>query len=66
MKPTAAIEVCLTSHRRLLEGLTPLVDDDFLAPILLPKFSTLPSRADHAELLAWLLDRARAPDLAPW
>jgi maleylpyruvate isomerase len=195
MKPTTSIEVCLTSHRRLLEGLAPLVNDDFRAPSLLPRFtrghvvthlankakahvllfggpaageirrlhpagydadvaadsgagrsaaelradlegsfellqaawdalddgmwdglgemtvgpktmteiighhlrnvevhhvdldigyrasdwptlfvegelakrlSTLPSRADHADLLAWLLDRARAPDLAPW
>jgi maleylpyruvate isomerase len=194
MKPTASIEVCLMSRRRLLEGLAPL-DDDFLAPSLLPRFTrghvvthlankakahallfggpavgeirqlhpvgydaeaaadsgagrsaaelrsdlegsfellqaawdaledrmwdglggmaagprtmteiigrhlrnvevhhvdldigyrvsdwpsvfvegeltkrigTLPSRADHADLLAWLLDRARAPDLAPW
>jgi len=39
MKPAASIEVCLTSHRRLLEGLAPLIDDDFLAPSLLPRFT---------------------------
>ena len=26
----------------------------------------LADRADHAELLAWLLDRGSAPDLGPW
>ena len=39
MKPTASIEVCLTSHRRLLDGLAPLVDGDFRAPSLLPRFT---------------------------
>lgn len=26
----------------------------------------LPERADHADLLAWLIGRAAAPDLGPW
>ena len=39
MKPTASIEMCLESHRRLLDGLAPLADDDFLAPSLLPRFT---------------------------
>jgi maleylpyruvate isomerase len=26
----------------------------------------LPERADHADLLAWLIGRAPAPDLGPW
>jgi maleylpyruvate isomerase len=38
----------------------------FVEGELAKRLSTLPSRADHADLLAWLLDRARAPDLAPW
>jgi maleylpyruvate isomerase len=39
MKPDASIEVCVGSHRRLLDGLAPLVDDDFRAPSLLPRFT---------------------------
>ena len=39
MKPIAYIEVCRTSHRRLLDGLAPLTDDDFRAPSLLPRFT---------------------------
>ena len=39
MKPTVSIEECLASHRRLLEGLAPLSDDDFQAPSLLPRFT---------------------------
>ena len=39
MKPTANLEVCLESHRRLLEGLAPLIDEDFLEPSLLPRFT---------------------------
>lgn len=39
MKPTTSIEVCLTSHRRILEGLAPLANDDFRAPSLLPRFT---------------------------
>lgn len=38
----------------------------FVEGELAKRLSTLPSRADHADLLAWLLDRGRAPDLAPW
>ena len=30
------------------------------------RLSTLPERADSAELLLWLLDRSPAPDLEPW
>lgn len=33
---------------------------------LAKRLATLPGRADPAELLAWLLDRAPAPNLAPW
>jgi maleylpyruvate isomerase len=39
MRPVAFIEVCHTSHQRLLEGLAPLSDADFRAPSLLPRFS---------------------------
>jgi len=38
----------------------------FVEDELAKRLRNLPSRADHADLLAWLLDRARAPDLAPW
>ena len=38
----------------------------FVEGELAKRLRTLPGRADHADLLAWLLDRARAPDLAPW
>ena len=30
------------------------------------RLRTLPDRAAHPDLLAWLLDRAPAPELAPW
>jgi len=39
MKPVAYIDACRTSHRQLLAGLTPLTDDDFRSPSLLPRYS---------------------------
>jgi maleylpyruvate isomerase len=33
---------------------------------LTKRLRALPDRAEHAELLAWLLGRARAPELGPW
>ncbi len=39
MKPAAYIDACRKSHRRLLAGLSPLTDDDFRSPSLLPRYS---------------------------
>ena len=39
---------------------------EFLEGELAKRLRGLPERADHAELLAWLLDRAPAPPLGPW
>lgn len=33
---------------------------------LTKRLRALPDRADHADLLAWLLGRAPVPDLKPW
>jgi hypothetical protein len=33
---------------------------------LAKRLRALPDRADHADLLAWLLGRAPAPELGPW
>lgn len=33
---------------------------------LAKRLRDLPDRADHADLLAWLLGRASAPELGPW
>ena len=38
----------------------------FVEGELARRLRALPDRADHAELLAWLLDRAPAPRLGPW
>jgi hypothetical protein len=38
----------------------------FIEGELAKRLRTLPGRTDHADLLAWLLDRARAPDLMAW
>jgi hypothetical protein len=38
----------------------------FVEGELAKRLRTLPGRADHADLLVWLLDRARAPDLMAW
>lgn len=40
--------------------------DVFVEGELTKRLRALPERADHAELLAWLLDRAPAPPLKPW
>lgn len=38
----------------------------FVEGELLRRLHALPDRADHANLLAWLLGRAPAPELGPW
>jgi len=39
----------------------------FVEAELVKRMRQLPDRVDHADLLAWLLDRARAPELVgPW
>lgn len=38
----------------------------FVDAELAKRVNTLADRADHAHLLAWLLGRAHAPQLAPW
>lgn len=38
----------------------------FVEGELAKRLRALPDRADHADLLAWLLDRAPAPVLMPW
>jgi maleylpyruvate isomerase len=38
----------------------------FVEGELAKRLQALPGRADHAELLAWLLDRAQAPEQQPW
>jgi maleylpyruvate isomerase len=38
----------------------------FVEGELAKRLRGLPDRADHADLLAWLLGRARAPELGPW
>jgi len=53
MKPTAYIEVCRTSHHRLLEGLAPLTDEDFKTPSLLPRFT-------RGHVVTHLANKARA------
>ena len=53
MRPTAYIEVCRTSHRRLLEGLAPLNDEDFLTLSLLPRFT-------RGNVVTHLANKARA------
>jgi maleylpyruvate isomerase len=40
--------------------------DVFVEAELSKRLRALPGRADHADLLAWLLGRAAAPDLGPW
>jgi maleylpyruvate isomerase len=57
MEPADHIEVCRTSHRQLLEGLAPLVDHDFRAPSLLPRFTrghVVTHLANKARAHAWL------------
>src|SRR5215212_9821079 len=39
MRPAVTIDACRVSHRRLLASLSPLTDDDFRAPSLLPRYS---------------------------
>ena len=39
MRPGPEIDVCRTSHRRLLAALAPLTDSDFRSPSLLPRYS---------------------------
>ena len=39
---------------------------NFVEGELAKRLRALPDRADHADLLAWLLDRAPAPELGPW
>lgn len=39
MRPTATLDACRTSHQLLLDRLAPLIDDDFRAPSLLPRYS---------------------------
>jgi maleylpyruvate isomerase len=39
---------------------------DFVESELAKRLRSLPARADHADLLAWLLSRALAPELGPW
>jgi maleylpyruvate isomerase len=38
----------------------------FVEGELAKRLRALPDRADHADLLAWLLGRAAAPELGPW
>ena len=38
----------------------------FVEGELAKRLRALPDRADHADLLAWLLGRAPAPELGPW
>jgi maleylpyruvate isomerase len=38
----------------------------FVGPELSKRLRGLPARADQADLLAWLLGRAAAPELGPW
>jgi hypothetical protein len=38
----------------------------FVERELAKRLPSLPDRADHSDLLAWLLGRATAPDLEPW
>ena len=38
----------------------------FVDTELAKRLRALPARASHADLLAWLLGRAPAPDLEPW
>jgi maleylpyruvate isomerase len=38
----------------------------FVEAELAKRLRDLPGRTEHANLLAWLLDRAPAPDLGPW
>ena len=40
--------------------------DAFVNIELAKRIADLPSRADHRELLAWLLERAPAPFIEPW
>ncbi|MEQ4210444.1 maleylpyruvate isomerase N-terminal domain-containing protein [Actinopolymorpha sp. B9G3] len=39
---------------------------NFVEAELAKRLRSLPARADHADLLAWLLGRAPAPELRPW
>jgi maleylpyruvate isomerase len=39
---------------------------EFVEGELDKRLGGLPDRADHADLLAWLLGRAPAPELGPW
>jgi maleylpyruvate isomerase len=40
--------------------------EDFVDGELARRLGALANRADHAELLAWLIGRAPAPELSPW
>jgi maleylpyruvate isomerase len=57
MEPAEYIEACRASHERLLNGLRPLVDQDFRAPSLLPRFTrghVVTHLANKAKAHAWL------------
>jgi len=57
MRPVAQISCCRTSHRRLLDALAPLTDDDFGSPSLLPRFSrghVITHLANKTQAHAWL------------
>ncbi|MEO8695079.1 MAG: hypothetical protein ABI658_16245 [Acidimicrobiales bacterium] len=38
----------------------------FIEAELAKRLRALPDRANHADLLAWLLGRSPAPELGPW
>jgi maleylpyruvate isomerase len=53
MRPHQTLAVCLLSHRRLLEAVTPLSDEDLRSPSGLPRWS-------RAHVLAHLVNKANA------
>ncbi len=53
MRPNADIAACRAGHRRLLDALAPLTDDDFRAPSRLPRYS-------RAHVVARLTNKATA------
>ena len=53
MRPDAEIAACRDAHRRLLDALAPLTDDEFRAPSRLPRYS-------RAHVVAHLTNKATA------
>ena len=63
MRPVEHIDTCRTSHRRLLDDVAALTDDEFRSPSLLPGYSrghVVMHLANKAKAHVWLFEGAAA------